>query len=882
MNAKDMNVARPTRAACAVALSLGLMAVAPVLAQPVPQGGWPGGVTFDPVTNTISFNGNHVSVDYSSFNLPEGYQLTFNFGNPIAGRILNRVVGDGASFINGSIVTSGPAISKAVYIVNPHGIIFGPTASVNVAGVFGAVAGQMTHPNWNAAEAPPHSLYFTNLSGEVNIQSGATITAGHVLLAGKHITNAGSVDADGSVLIFASNDTIRFTPSAVPGGYQIVITSDVEDLPLGPGVQNLSTGAINAGYVTLGAGDVYSTAMRLEAGGQIHGDSAVNLLGTVRLGMDPLNPHDQVEITSFGNVLFSDTVDGSDDFNGGLSVIASNSILFMDSVGALHPIGSLYAEGSNILVNGDGVWSTGDQFYRGNVILGSVQDQQLVASDGSITVDNELSLPTGNIITIDGRLGVNLNGAVHGPGGLLVRAEDGTAFFGGNVGEFAPLAILDVVAGQMIIFQPQDIVASASNLIINAADIHLWTPGFILFDAQNTVLTATGVITLNDGVVIAVPEHATIGAAGNIAFNATDFTMGKNQKLTALGNLMIDVTGTATIGDLNAFEDINVTANLIRIQRRDPTFGSGGQQLDDGVDIIAGGLIIFNGSVIMDDGSEATLSSITESGRTLDLTDLLRDGIYRDLYLFAGGPPPNGGGGGNGGGPPPPNGGNGGGPPPPPNGGNGGEDITPPSLIDDHVANASGDIDDPEGEIEPGPVLRQLLARLGVFARELEISERLNEAAGLLVIDDTGTDPSVLPADAGMTVTLARLDSRVASRVRFASFVNNYYPEDGEAMTAAHDNVRESLARAWSAFANAGGAGADEFGEFLCNGADEAGEAREHVQAIHDLEWSLQVLGFSRAEARTIILAVARDFGPEGLSPADMLQVMEAVARVQS
>ena len=74
-------------------------------------------------------------INWQSFDVAHGETVVFS--QPSASAIaLNRVTGATASSIAGNINANG-----RIFIVNPHGVVFGPTASVNTAGLLATTAG---------------------------------------------------------------------------------------------------------------------------------------------------------------------------------------------------------------------------------------------------------------------------------------------------------------------------------------------------------------------------------------------------------------------------------------------------------------------------------------------------------------------------------------------------------------------------------------------------------------------------------------------------------------------------------------------------------------------------------------------------------------------
>jgi filamentous hemagglutinin family protein len=117
----------------AVALLWGLGCAQPSLAQSLPTGGTvaSGNVSISstsPTSLTISQSSRTGIVNWSSFSVGQGNQVQFNNGS---GATLNRVTGNVPSSINGVLSATG-----SVYLVNPSGVVVGPSGEVKTGGSF--------------------------------------------------------------------------------------------------------------------------------------------------------------------------------------------------------------------------------------------------------------------------------------------------------------------------------------------------------------------------------------------------------------------------------------------------------------------------------------------------------------------------------------------------------------------------------------------------------------------------------------------------------------------------------------------------------------------------------------------------------------------------
>jgi len=111
-------------------------------------------------------------------------------------RVLNRITGAGPSRIDGQLLGNGH-----VYIVNPAGVIFGSSSTVQV-GKLHAIAGVMADQDFLAGVDR-----YSSLSGE--IQNQGSITAGEVVLAGATLSNSGRIIAPDGLVVLAAGSALE-------------------------------------------------------------------------------------------------------------------------------------------------------------------------------------------------------------------------------------------------------------------------------------------------------------------------------------------------------------------------------------------------------------------------------------------------------------------------------------------------------------------------------------------------------------------------------------------------------------------------------------------------------------------------------------------------
>jgi filamentous hemagglutinin family protein len=231
-------------------------------------------------STTLIRASNNAIINYNSFNIA-GHE-TVRFLQPdAASRVLNRIQGAGPTRIDGSLLANG-----RVYIVNPAGVVFGQSATINVGGLF-AAAGQMSDRDFLS-----QTDRFTNLSGNVTnhgsiTASGGNASGGTVVLAGSSVLNTGSVVApQGTIALMAGQDVIvgernGHVYTRVEGA-----AASVQD----GAVRNTGTIDARRGQAFLAASDTMGLA--------------INMGGSVRAR--------KTSVTGKGDVVVSGTIDAKD------------------------------------------------------------------------------------------------------------------------------------------------------------------------------------------------------------------------------------------------------------------------------------------------------------------------------------------------------------------------------------------------------------------------------------------------------------------------------------------------------------------------------------------------------------------------------------------
>jgi filamentous hemagglutinin family protein len=193
---------RPLALAMALVHTTALAAsIVPPAPNTLPTGG-----QADPRQATITTSGNTMNVNQTSqnanifwqtFSIGSGATVIFNQPNASAVAI-NRVQTSDPSYIFGKLTANGQ-----VFFLNPAGILFGPTASVNVGGMVA------TTLNLNDGDFSQGKYSFTNGGAAGSVVNQGNLTAkdgGYLALLAPQVRNEGIISARlGTVALAAGN-----------------------------------------------------------------------------------------------------------------------------------------------------------------------------------------------------------------------------------------------------------------------------------------------------------------------------------------------------------------------------------------------------------------------------------------------------------------------------------------------------------------------------------------------------------------------------------------------------------------------------------------------------------------------------------------------------
>ena len=370
-----------------------------MLAQPITPADDGTGTTVTPSGDEFTIEGGRVSSDgenlfhsFDRFNLDEGQRAIF-LANPELENILGRIRGGEASIINGLLQVSGG--SANLFLMNPAGMIFGPSATLNVPADFTATTATgigfgggnwfdaVGDANWELLVGAPTGFNFA--SAEVGAIANFGILSvpagGQLSLIGGSILNTGELHAPGGNVTVAGVTGETWIRLSAPGNLLDLEVIVNPETPISPG-----TGAIDPLSLPqlLAGGSNLSEASQVA----IHPDGSLSLVGSpVQIPPQP------------GTTVISGTIDVSNDS----SPLATPPVL---------------------QILGDRV-----------ALLDATLDASGVGGGGNIFIGGESRpqgiLPNAQVTFVDADTSIFADALQYGDGGrVILWADDSTQFFG--------------------------------------------------------------------------------------------------------------------------------------------------------------------------------------------------------------------------------------------------------------------------------------------------------------------------------------------------------------------------------------------------------------------------------------------------------------------
>ncbi len=389
-------------------------------------------------TTAIHQQSQNMAIDWRSYNVQQNERIQYIQPNSRS-ISLNRILGNNASTIRGEIDANGQVI-----LVNPNGIFFSPTATINVGGILASgldiKPSDFMNGNYIFNEVSGTDGFVLN-SGIINAATG-----GNVSLLGKQVRNDGVIVANlGAVNLAAGNAAVVTFDNV--GLLGVKITKEILQNELGVDPAVLNNGNINVegGRILLTASmsqDIFSRAVNT---GDIEQATSVvvNADGTFTLGGG-------ADVVNAGKLDVSTNVENQD--AGTIIVIGENvtssGVIKADSDNGNGGNIELHATDTTMLTGGSVTSAQANVSGVGGVIkiLGNkvgLGDQTKVNASGAngggeiliggdITGNNK-AVRNAEFIYLGENTNVNVDALDNGSGGKLITFASDTARIYGNL-----------------------------------------------------------------------------------------------------------------------------------------------------------------------------------------------------------------------------------------------------------------------------------------------------------------------------------------------------------------------------------------------------------------------------------------------------------------
>lgn len=512
-----------------------------------------GAASFQTSGNTLTVtNAPGTIINWQSFSIGAGELTRFQQQSALSA-VLNRVTGSDPSSILGALTSNG-----RVFLVNPHGIVFGAGATINTAGFIASTL------NISDADFLAGRLRFEG-GGHGALRNAGTIQAGgDIFLVGPQVENSGLIRSDnGSVMLAAGQSLTISSPDA--HGVQFALQAPT-DAALNLGTLDARNAAAMFAGTLRHSGEIRATSARVDASGRvilaaqqdaiIDGHAVINVDnstgrgGTVQITGERVGLFDNATVTARGaagggEILVGGDVQGANPAvrNAAMTHVASGAtldagataagdggriIVWADDTARVH--GSLFARGGPQGGAGGFIETSGKRFLDVSGIRVSASGEtagtwlldpyniEIVAGGGTVNNGGAPAFTPGgddsqigaDLITgqLDAGTSVSISTGLGGSPGTQV----------GDITVSSPIVKTANNAASLSLTANNNINVNANITLPNAS-----APG----ETASVTLNAGGDVTVNDATVQAGSVFVTAGGTiQRSGAQANDFLYG--------------------------------------------------------------------------------------------------------------------------------------------------------------------------------------------------------------------------------------------------------------------------------------------------------------------------------------------------------------------
>jgi filamentous hemagglutinin family protein len=583
---------------------------------------------------TINQATNRAAIKWNSFDL--GQDASINFVQPDSKSVtLNRIAGNNPSQIFGQIRANGQ-----VYLMNPEGIYFSPSAGVNVGGIV-ATTHQMTD-----AEFMQGKTTFSRSGAKGRVVNDGKIEAdlgGYVALLAPEVRNRG--------FILASQGTV-----AMAGGESITLNfgplNKLDSLTVSAGdmsalIENQHAVQAPNGLVIMSARAINELASRVVNTGVIEAKGFSDKSGRIILDAGPT-----------GTATVSGTVDVSTDSGRGGRVVVTGDQVQVLSGARINASGA--SGGGEILVGGG--WQGQDQSIpqatTTTIQSGAVlQANATREGDGGTVVAWSDIKKANSLTTVNGRLEAT-GGPNGGNGGKIETSGHQVDLVGAGITAAALRG-----RGGLWLIDPYDyVIGSAQALTIvnsldSGTDVTVDTSVNNAGYGSNGNISSVGNISITSAIGKTTGPEATLtlNAANNIFISADISSLGNKLNLVlnsggssglvsgvlalAQGALTKQGVGTIKLTADNTYRGLTtISAGSLIIENNAPSFLTSGFTGAGTLTIQPASTSFSSAYTIPDAFSASSLGGLTigKVGNTSSLTVQNAISIAGPITLYGG------------------------------------------------------------------------------------------------------------------------------------------------------------------------------------------------------------------------------------------------------
>lgn len=513
--------------------------------------------------------GGNLFHSFEKFSVPINHTIYFN--NPDVQNIFSRVTGNSISNIDGRIQANG---SANIFLLNPNGIIFGPSASLRIGGSFlTTTANSIIFADGTQFSAiTPQHIPLLKINLPIGLQIGS---------------NSGTI----TVRNFGHDLTIE----------------DVLSLPLinsnrfsGLQVQPGKTIALVGGNVNLEGGVVISPGGKVVIAGVDRGLVRLNpSSSTWDLNYDDISAFKDINLSQRALVNTSGLNSGSVYVQGSRLILTDGSLLLNRNLGSI-PLGTIdiNTSDSTILKGATSDTKVPSGFFSQVVGSGTggdikVETGRLILQDGAQIVNLSLSNGSAGNISIDAFESVQVIGYSSSHPETISNIVTGTSSFG-NAGDIKiKTANLTADKGG-IIASLTNSSGAAGSLYVEVTDV-LKLVGANSYSFISSGLVSTTNNTGNSGNVTVNTSKLLLQAGGTISASTTSIGKAGDVFINASDSVKVDGAFAESIKPsliISSAQKLNpILANLLNITT-EPSGSSGSVSIDTpNLHISNGGLV---------------------------------------------------------------------------------------------------------------------------------------------------------------------------------------------------------------------------------------------------------------------------------------------------